>query len=166
MLNSLFQIYKITKRYTAELVCEVVRCSRYMRICSTSHKRPLLEWGVKCSPPEDKLCARSTFLPKSMTCLCFVSALLVSGGVALYPIGWDNREVRDCCGTSSHVYRLGIYLLFIQNLRTMKVIVNVVQRYKWKVKIYVLQPKTCPCSHLKFFRITITQEAVRPNTGG
>lgn len=99
-------------------------------------------------------------------CLCFVSALLVSGGVALYPIGWDNREVRDCCGTSSHVYRLGIYLLFIQNLLKMKVIVNVDHRYKRKVKIYVLQPKTCPCSQETFFSIKITQKSGRPNTGG
>ncbi|XP_054264770.1 LHFPL tetraspan subfamily member 6 protein-like [Macrosteles quadrilineatus] len=48
------------------------------------------------------------------------AALLVSGGVALYPIGWDNREVRDCCGNTSHVYRLGtcqiswsVYLLSV-----------------------------------------------------
>lgn len=101
-----------------------------------------------------------------MTCLCSVSALLVSGGVALYPIGWDNREVRDCCGTSSHVYRLGIYLIFIQNLLKIKVIVNVDHRYNRKVKIYVSQPKTCSCPHETFFSIKITQEAVRPNSGG
>uniref|UniRef100_A0A1B6BX06 LHFPL tetraspan subfamily member 6 protein n=1 Tax=Clastoptera arizonana TaxID=38151 RepID=A0A1B6BX06_9HEMI len=34
-------------------------------------------------------------------------ALLVSGGVAVYPVGWDNREVRDCCGSTSHMYKLG-----------------------------------------------------------
>uniref|UniRef100_A0A1B6KHI8 LHFPL tetraspan subfamily member 6 protein n=1 Tax=Graphocephala atropunctata TaxID=36148 RepID=A0A1B6KHI8_9HEMI len=52
--------------------------------------------------------------------LQLLSAILVSGGVALYPIGWDNREVRDCCGNTSHVYRLGtcqiswsVYLLSV-----------------------------------------------------
>lgn len=29
------------------------------------------------------------------------------GGGAVYPAGWDNREVRDCCGGTSSKYRLG-----------------------------------------------------------
>lgn len=36
-----------------------------------------------------------------------ISALLVCGGGAVYPAGWDNREVRDCCGGTSSKYRLG-----------------------------------------------------------
>ncbi|KAL3280317.1 hypothetical protein HHI36_017806 [Cryptolaemus montrouzieri] len=36
-----------------------------------------------------------------------LSALLVIGGAAVYPVGWDNREVRESCGNSSHIYRLG-----------------------------------------------------------
>lgn len=39
--------------------------------------------------------------------LQLIAALLVCGGGATYPIGWDNREVRDCCGNASHVYKLG-----------------------------------------------------------
>ncbi|RZF43493.1 hypothetical protein LSTR_LSTR005229 [Laodelphax striatellus] len=39
--------------------------------------------------------------------LQLLAAVLVCGGGAVYPVGWDNREVRDCCGNASHVYRLG-----------------------------------------------------------
>ncbi|XP_066994964.1 LHFPL tetraspan subfamily member 6 protein-like [Anabrus simplex] len=35
------------------------------------------------------------------------AALLVCSGAAVYPVGWDNREVRESCGNSSNVYRLG-----------------------------------------------------------
>lgn len=35
------------------------------------------------------------------------AALLICGGGATYPAGWDNREVKDCCGNTSHVYKLG-----------------------------------------------------------
>ncbi|XP_044761489.1 LHFPL tetraspan subfamily member 6 protein-like [Coccinella septempunctata] len=36
-----------------------------------------------------------------------LSALLVIGGAAVYPVGWDNREMRESCGNSSQIYRLG-----------------------------------------------------------
>lgn len=42
----------------------------------------------------------------------YVSALLVCGGGAVYPAGWDNREVRDCCGGTSSKYRLGECFMF------------------------------------------------------
>lgn len=31
----------------------------------------------------------------------------------MYPIGWDNREVRESCGKGANVYNLGEYLSFI-----------------------------------------------------
>ncbi|XP_075232020.1 LHFPL tetraspan subfamily member 6 protein-like [Lycorma delicatula] len=53
-------------------------------------------------------------------CIQLTAAVLVCGGGAVYPVGWDNREVRDCCGNASHVYKLGncqlswsVYLLGI-----------------------------------------------------
>ncbi|KAF5305490.1 hypothetical protein FQA39_LY01581 [Lamprigera yunnana] len=39
--------------------------------------------------------------------LQFTSVLLVITGVAIYPLGWDNREVQEACGNNSHVYKLG-----------------------------------------------------------
>lgn len=38
-----------------------------------------------------------------------VAALLVIAGAAVYPVGWDNREMRESCGNASHIYRLGQY---------------------------------------------------------
>ncbi|KAK9759257.1 Lipoma HMGIC fusion partner-like protein [Popillia japonica] len=40
------------------------------------------------------------------------AALLVIGGAAIYPIGWDNREVRESCGNQSHIYKLGTCHLY------------------------------------------------------
>lgn len=39
--------------------------------------------------------------------LQLLSALLVIAGAAIYPIGWDNREVKESCGNTSHIYKLG-----------------------------------------------------------
>lgn len=46
------------------------------------------------------------------------AGLLVLIGTAVYPVGWDNREVKESCGNASGPYRLGtchlswsIYLL-------------------------------------------------------
>ncbi|XP_018329838.1 LHFPL tetraspan subfamily member 6 protein-like [Agrilus planipennis] len=35
------------------------------------------------------------------------AALLILAGTAVYPVGWDNREVRESCGNTSHIYKLG-----------------------------------------------------------
>jgi hypothetical protein len=37
------------------------------------------------------------------------TALLVCGGAAVYPVGWNNREVLESCGNASSVYNLGKY---------------------------------------------------------
>lgn len=39
-------------------------------------------------------------------------ALLVCGGGAVYPVGWDNRELKQSCGNSSAVYKLGEQFFF------------------------------------------------------
>ncbi|KAG8307937.1 hypothetical protein J6590_006913 [Homalodisca vitripennis] len=39
--------------------------------------------------------------------LQLLAGVLVCSGLMIYPLGWDNREVRDCCGSSAHVYTLG-----------------------------------------------------------
>lgn len=36
---------------------------------------------------------------------------MISGGLVMYPIGWDNQEVRESCGKSANVYNLGEYRL-------------------------------------------------------
>lgn len=36
-----------------------------------------------------------------------VTAVMICGGLVMYPIGWDNREVRESCGRSANVYNLG-----------------------------------------------------------
>lgn len=42
-----------------------------------------------------------------------VTAAMICGGLVMYPIGWDNREVRESCGKGANVYNLGEYLSFI-----------------------------------------------------
>ncbi|KAI5742618.1 LHFPL tetraspan subfamily member 1 protein [Diaphorina citri] len=32
---------------------------------------------------------------------------MVLAGVVVYPMGWDNKEVRESCGNLSHFYKLG-----------------------------------------------------------
>ena len=38
-----------------------------------------------------------------------VTATMICGGLVMYPIGWDNREVRESCGKGANVYNLGEY---------------------------------------------------------
>ncbi|XP_065219080.1 LHFPL tetraspan subfamily member 6 protein-like isoform X2 [Planococcus citri] len=44
---------------------------------------------------------------KAAGVLQLIAALLVCGGGAVYPVGWDNRELKQSCGNSSAVYKLG-----------------------------------------------------------
>ncbi|KAL4123280.1 hypothetical protein QTP88_015480 [Uroleucon formosanum] len=43
---------------------------------------------------------------KLLTAITNTPALVSSGG-AIYPIGWDNREVKESCGNISGPYKLG-----------------------------------------------------------
>ena len=38
-----------------------------------------------------------------------VTATMICGGLVMYPIGWDNQEVRESCGKGANVYNLGEY---------------------------------------------------------
>ncbi|KAL8618882.1 hypothetical protein ACOMHN_000889 [Nucella lapillus] len=40
-----------------------------------------------------------------------MAGLLIGGGMALYPLGWENREFRQVCGPSASVFRLALRLL-------------------------------------------------------
>jgi hypothetical protein len=53
------------------------------------------------------------FRRRTLIFLFLVAAVLVCGGAAVYPVGWDNREVLESCGNSSSVYNLGKYCLKI-----------------------------------------------------
>ncbi|CAH1781016.1 unnamed protein product [Owenia fusiformis] len=37
----------------------------------------------------------------------FFAGLLVAGGAAIYPMGWDTREVKQACGDTAAIYHLG-----------------------------------------------------------
>lgn len=37
----------------------------------------------------------------------YVAAIMVSLGLAVYPLGWNNREVQESCGNASQAYKLG-----------------------------------------------------------
>ncbi|XP_031774574.1 LHFPL tetraspan subfamily member 6 protein-like isoform X2 [Apis florea] len=61
------------------------------------------------------LAAASTFLPhilktpkhtRVLGSLQLLAAM-ICGGLVMYPIGWDNREVRESCGKGANVYNLG-----------------------------------------------------------
>ncbi|XP_072160701.1 LHFPL tetraspan subfamily member 6 protein-like [Bemisia tabaci] len=39
--------------------------------------------------------------------LQLTAALLLTSGGAVYPLGWDNQQLRESCGNDSGVYKLG-----------------------------------------------------------
>ncbi|KAL2733668.1 LHFPL tetraspan subfamily member 6 protein-like isoform X3 [Vespula maculifrons] len=41
----------------------------------------------------------------AILCL-YVIAAMICGGLVMYPIGWDNQEVRESCGKAANVYNL------------------------------------------------------------
>lgn len=40
-------------------------------------------------------------------CFFLSTATMICGGLVMYPVGWDNREVRESCGKGANVYNLG-----------------------------------------------------------
>ena len=36
-----------------------------------------------------------------------ICAIILFLGIAIYPVGWENREVREACGNFSGIYKLG-----------------------------------------------------------
>ncbi|XP_011493966.1 PREDICTED: lipoma HMGIC fusion partner-like [Ceratosolen solmsi marchali] len=62
------------------------------------------------------LAAATSFLPhvlktpkhtRILGSLQLLAATMICGGLIMYPIGWDNREVRESCGKGANVYNLG-----------------------------------------------------------
>ncbi|KAI4503260.1 hypothetical protein M0802_001482 [Mischocyttarus mexicanus] len=62
------------------------------------------------------LAAASSFLPhilrtpkhtRLLGSIHFIAAAMICGGLVMYPIGWDNQEVRESCGKAANVYNLG-----------------------------------------------------------
>ncbi|KAJ8679041.1 hypothetical protein QAD02_014828 [Eretmocerus hayati] len=62
------------------------------------------------------LAAASSFLPyvlskpkhtKLLGSFQLLAATMICGGLVMYPLGWDNREVRESCGKGANVYNLG-----------------------------------------------------------
>lgn len=43
---------------------------------------------------------------------------MICGGLIMYPIGWDNREVRESCGKGANVYNLGEYSSSVSSTRS------------------------------------------------
>ncbi|GAB1605560.1 LHFPL tetraspan subfamily member 6 protein isoform X1 [Argonauta hians] len=41
----------------------------------------------------------------------FVAGMLIGGGVAIYPHGWDSVEIQQACGNTSYSYHLGMCTL-------------------------------------------------------
>ena len=43
-----------------------------------------------------------------LTLVCFaVAAMMISVGMAAYPVGWYTSEVKDACGEEADIYNLG-----------------------------------------------------------
>uniref|UniRef100_A0A0L8G621 Uncharacterized protein n=2 Tax=Octopus bimaculoides TaxID=37653 RepID=A0A0L8G621_OCTBM len=42
--------------------------------------------------------------------------MLIGGGVAIYPHGWDSLEIQQACGNTSDSYHLGKFLLLFLTL--------------------------------------------------
>lgn len=49
----------------------------------------------------------SPTVARSIGTVQFCAGLLIGGGVALYPNGWDSLEVKQACGHKSNPYNLG-----------------------------------------------------------
>lgn len=54
-----------------------------------------------------------------MFAFCFIPGLLIAVGVALYPLGFGNKEVQDACEEQSGPYKLGmkitVYVISMHN---------------------------------------------------
>ena len=50
--------------------------------------------------------------------VCMSPAILVGAGVAMFPIGWSNWEVRQVCGATASPYNMGEFICDIARLRT------------------------------------------------
>ncbi|KAL7300234.1 hypothetical protein TKK_0006873 [Trichogramma kaykai] len=109
-----------TPTSTPEIVYECARYSSFWDIPSpwwqASTLTICLGLAVAMIGALTLLAAASSFLPhtlkrpkhtKILGSLQLLAATMISGGLVMYPVGWDNREVRESCGKGANVYNLG-----------------------------------------------------------
>ncbi|XP_070528275.1 LHFPL tetraspan subfamily member 6 protein isoform X1 [Cardiocondyla obscurior] len=108
-----------------EIVYECARYSSFWDIPSAWWQASTVTMGIGVAIAVigalTLLAAASSFLPhilktprhsRILGSLQLLAAAMICGGLVMYPIGWDNREVRESCGKGANVYNLGEYLTF------------------------------------------------------
>ncbi|KYN44355.1 Lipoma HMGIC fusion partner like protein [Trachymyrmex septentrionalis] len=107
---------------TPEIVYECARYSSFWDIPSAWWQASTVTMGIGVAIAVigalTLLAAASSFLPhilktpkhtRILGSLQLLAATMICGGLVMYPIGWDNREVRESCGKGANVYNLGEY---------------------------------------------------------
>ncbi|XP_017756418.1 PREDICTED: lipoma HMGIC fusion partner-like [Eufriesea mexicana] len=103
-----------------EIVYECARYSSFWDIPSAWWQASTVTMGIGVAIAVigalTLLAAASSFLPhilktpkhtRVLGSLQLLAAVMICGGLVMYPIGWDNREVRESCGKGANVYNLG-----------------------------------------------------------
>ncbi|XP_036149184.1 LHFPL tetraspan subfamily member 6 protein isoform X5 [Monomorium pharaonis] len=111
---------RITPNATPEIVYECARYSSFWDIPSAWWQASTVTMGIGVAIAVIGalmlLAAASSFLPhilktpkhtRILGSLQLLAAAMICGGLVMYPIGWDNREVRESCGKGANVYNLG-----------------------------------------------------------
>ncbi|CAH0388025.1 unnamed protein product [Bemisia tabaci] len=108
---------RLTARGDIEIVMECGRYSRFEDIPSVWWQVTTIVMCLGCA-----LSVLASVTALSACCFSYVlhstsakttggiqllAALLMTSGAALYPLGWDNRQVRESCGHLSSAYKLG-----------------------------------------------------------
>ncbi|XP_047342941.1 LHFPL tetraspan subfamily member 6 protein-like isoform X2 [Vespa velutina] len=104
---------------TPEIVYECARYSSFWDIPSAWWQASTVTMGIGVSIAVigalTLLAAASSFLPhilrtpkhtRLLGSIHFIAATMICGGLVMYPIGWDNQEVRESCGKAANVYNL------------------------------------------------------------
>ncbi|XP_048504854.1 LHFPL tetraspan subfamily member 6 protein-like isoform X2 [Athalia rosae] len=102
-----------------EIVYECARYSSFWDIPSAWWQASTVTMGVGVAlaviAALTLLAAASSFLPhilrmtkptRALGSLQLIAAVMMCGGIVMYPVGWDNREVRESCGNGANVYNL------------------------------------------------------------
>ncbi|XP_039302723.1 LHFPL tetraspan subfamily member 6 protein isoform X5 [Solenopsis invicta] len=105
---------------TPEIVYECARYSSFWDIPSAWWQASTVTMGIGVAIAVigalTLLAAASSFLPhilrtpkhtRILGSLQLLAAAMICGGLVMYPIGWDNGEVRESCGKGANVYNLG-----------------------------------------------------------
>ncbi|XP_025987898.1 LHFPL tetraspan subfamily member 6 protein isoform X3 [Solenopsis invicta] len=106
---------------TPEIVYECARYSSFWDIPSAWWQASTVTMGIGVAIAVigalTLLAAASSFLPhilrtpkhtRILGSLQLLAAAMICGGLVMYPIGWDNGEVRESCGKGANVYNLDL----------------------------------------------------------